>query len=292
MAIFFMLLLSITGQTAIYKYKDENGKWVFSDANGRDKDAKNVEELEVNIKSVEVSSAKPFVEKVGLGYELRINNPYHAPLQIKVYFIHETKKYIEKLLPGVGLTTLYRANSPIEISGYRLNIGDPKAEEGNTSYLFPVKSSSLFKITQAFNGRFSHHKTGNKYAVDIAMQVGTYIAAARAGTVMWIKQDYYMGGKRQYFLDKANAVKILHDDGTYAVYAHILQDSALVQPGDIVQVGQIIARSGSSGFSTGPHLHFVIRKNVGYKTVSVPFTFKIRDGQIRKPERGQSYLGL
>ena len=95
-----------------------------------------------------------------------------------------------------------------------------------------------------------------------------------------------MGGKDKYFLDKANYVKVLHEDGTYAIYAHILRATAAVKPGDSVQVGDVLARSGSSGYSTGPHLHFVIRKNVGLKTVSIPFKFISDAGTAYTPKRG------
>ena len=94
-----------------------------------------------------------------------------------------------------------------------------------------------------------------------------------------------MGGRKKYFLDKANYVKILHEDGTYAVYAHILQGTAMVKPGENVQLGQRLARSGSSGYSTGPHLHFVIQKNVGLKTHSIPFVFKDAEGKTFTPKR-------
>jgi murein DD-endopeptidase MepM/ murein hydrolase activator NlpD len=104
--------------------------------------------------------------------------------------------------------------------------------------------------------------------------------------VIWTKDDYHMGGGGKYFLDKANYIKVLHDDGTYAVYAHILMGSAVVQPGDKVKAGDILARAGSSGYSTGPHLHFVVRKNIGLKTLSIPFKFVDQNGLPFEPRKG------
>ena len=56
-------------------------------------------------------------------------------------------------------------------------------------------------------------------------------------------------------------VQILHEDGTIAVYAHLHWDSIRVRIGDHVSRGQYIANSGSTGFSSGPHLHFAVIRN-------------------------------
>jgi len=124
------------------------------------------------------------------------------------------------------------------------------------------------------------------------MRFGTEISAAREGTVIWVKDDYHLGGKKAYFMDKANFVKVLHQDGTYAVYAHILQGSSFVKPGDRVKAGDKLARSGSSGYSTGPHLHFVIQKNIGMKTVSIPFKFFGANGHSFTPQKGMNVAGF
>jgi len=76
------------------------------------------------------------------------------------------------------------------------------------------------------------------------------------------------------------------------VYAHILIGSARVKPGDRVAVGDVLARSGSSGYSTGPHLHFVIRKNSGLQTVSIPFSFRDADGAPFTPREGMKLRGI
>jgi murein DD-endopeptidase MepM/ murein hydrolase activator NlpD len=54
-------------------------------------------------------------------------------------------------------------------------------------------------------------------------------------------------------------VKINHGNGYETLYAH--DEKLLVQPGDIVKKGQVIALSGNSGRSTGPHVHFEVHKN-------------------------------
>ena len=71
----------------------------------------------------------------------------------------------------------------------------------------------------------------------------------------------------------ANVVRILHDDGTYAVYAHLAWNSIRVRVGDYVERGEYIADSGNTGYSSGPHLHFVVVRNAGMSMASVPVQF-------------------
>ncbi len=74
-------------------------------------------------------------------------------------------------------------------------------------------------------------------------------------------------------MDEANFVQILHDDGTHAIYAHLQLDTVRVKIGQRVARGEYIANSGNTGFSTGPHLHFVVLRNIGLRSESVPVAF-------------------
>ncbi len=88
--------------------------------------------------------------------------------------------------------------------------------------------------------------------VDIGAQYGTAVTAAASGTVTLAVLDYGSVGYGTY-------VAIYHSNGSTTLYAHM---SALcVSPGQYVEKGQVIGYVGSTGASTGPHLHFEIRVN-------------------------------
>ena len=70
-----------------------------------------------------------------------------------------------------------------------------------------------------------------------------------------------------------NFVRILHDDGTMGVYLHLMRNSVAVSEGQRVALGDKLALSGNTGNSTGPHLHFVVQRNVGMALESIPFNF-------------------
>ena len=85
--------------------------------------------------------------------------------------------------------------------------------------------------------------------VDIAGKSGSDVVAAAAGIVTWTGRDSGYG----------NVVEISHGDELVTRYAHNKEN--LVKPGDIVRKGDTIALMGSSGRSTGSHVHFEVYKN-------------------------------
>ncbi len=83
--------------------------------------------------------------------------------------------------------------------------------------------------------------------IDIGVPIGSTVVASRGGTVS-------SAGARSGY---GNAVLIAHGDGFVTLYAHLSRIN--VSAGQSVSGGQIIAASGNTGRSTGPHLHFEIR---------------------------------
>ncbi|NRB40389.1 MAG: M23 family metallopeptidase [Pseudomonadales bacterium] len=288
----FLALTSLHCSAGIYKYKDENGNWKFSDKapNSKQKTS-SVETLHYK-KAKRKAVPKVVVKADGDKYKLVVENPFYAPIEIKVKSSMFAGGIKHLVIDANSVKTLLSGLREVPEYRYYWVMGDPKARHEKQAYKFPVSSRKLFKITQSFNGRFSHSKRPNKYAVDIGMDIGTYIIAARGGTVIHVTDNFHLGAAKQYFIDKANVVEILHDDGTYATYAHILLGSAMVEPGDKVVAGDKIARSGTTGYSTGPHLHFVIRKNSGFRTVSQSFVYVDNTNRKFRPEAGMNIGGF
>ena len=143
----------------------------------------------------------------------------------------------------------------------------------------PFPAGQSYKVMQGNRGAFSHNDEWNRFAWDFEMAVGTPIAAAAAGTVVDVKEDSSSGGKNQRFADDANYVEIDHGGGLFSLYMHVSPRSIKPRVGDVVQAGDVIARSGNNGWSTGPHLHFTI---TDYKGLSHPslFTDFPRNGGI------------
>ena len=116
----------------------------------------------------------------------------------------------------------------------------------------------------------SHTDAVSFHASDYDVPVGTPVLAARAGVVAAIDQGFTAAGADAAFADRGNAVQVLHDDGTWALYLHIDTRSARVRIGERVAEGQVLALSGHNGQSTGPHLHFAVLANRDHQPVSLP----------------------
>ena len=102
---------------------------------------------------------------------------------------------------------------------------------------------------QPLPGASTYHQ-----GIDIPCPIGSPVIAIADGQVIY---DNWMG-------TGGNTVMIDHGNGFVTVYHHLYDESPLVEVGDIVKAGDVVAFSGNSGNSTGPHLHFGIRINGAY----------------------------
>lgn len=152
-------------------------------------------------------------------------------------------------------------------------VGDPGARPvAGRVYALPFAAGTRFTVDQGFGGSFSHDSEDSRYSIDFGVPEGTPVLAARAGTVVQVEDDFRAGGRiAARYGDRANYVRVVHDDGSMAVYAHLAPGSMLRRPGDRVALGQLVGKSGNTGFSTGPHLHFSVQRNAGMALQSIPF---------------------
>ena len=157
---------------------------------------------------------------------------------------------------------------------WKAALGSPEAVHTPARpYRAPFALGETFTVSQAYPLRITHVTPDSQYAVDIALPDGTPVYAARAGIVINLRHDSFRSAAAPAMLDQANMIEILHDDGTIAVYAHLQWDSIRVRIGQHVQLGEYIANSGNTGFTTGPHLHFAVWRNDGAADVSIPIQF-------------------
>ncbi len=179
-------------------------------------------------------------------------------------------------VPAGGQVLVARISPPAGRSG-RLQLrllgvpGSSNARPRDVLYLAPLARTEL-RVDQGFEGSFSHDDAENRYALDFATPPGTPVLAARAGVVMQVEQRHAGNGQdRARDAAQANFIRILHDDGSMALYAHLAEHGALVRQGQQVTAGQRIGLSGNTGFSTAPHLHFAVQANRGMQLVSLKF---------------------
>ena len=163
--------------------------------------------------------------------------------------------------PSGGYPSQVIGSAPIQVEDYNDNFHTPVGKEVSpdlpalstpdfpngqnnltTNYIWPAKGV----LSSGFGRRWGRMHKG----IDIAAPIGTPIVASAPGEV--IAAGWNSGGY-------GNLVKIRHPDGSVTFYAH--NSRVLVRAGEEVAQGQQISEMGSTGRSTGPHLHFEVRPN-------------------------------
>ncbi|HWW21111.1 MAG TPA: peptidoglycan DD-metalloendopeptidase family protein [Steroidobacteraceae bacterium] len=280
-----LLLIQINSAAdELYKYHDANGNLVYTDRKPTSP-AATIEPLSVGLESkaprIEIQAVSDDTKwrlvatneclcVVEFGGE--ITEAHNLNLADGVTFHQILAPRSQQALLEVAHSP--RSGTPMARVAWKGILGAPGAEHSPPMpYRAPFALGASYKVTQAYPVRLTHASAADQYAVDFALPDGTPVNAAREGTVINVKHDKYMGAATPLMMDQANMVEILHDDGTIAIYAHLHWDSVRVQPGQHVRRGEYIADSGSTGFSTGAHLHFAVVRNTGMSTESVPVQF-------------------
>ncbi|NNE28191.1 MAG: M23 family metallopeptidase, partial [Saprospiraceae bacterium] len=147
----------------------------------------------------------------------------------------------------MGLRVTDRRKSPEYDFRFEYAMGDINAEHDDSYvYTLPYKKGTSHLVHQGYHGRYSHK---NAYAIDFSMPVGTEVYAARGGVVANIKEDSNTGCKNPSCQGKANYLVIGHDDGSFSNYVHLKYNGILVEVGERVEQGQLVALSGNTGWS-------------------------------------------
>lgn len=159
---------------------------------------------------------------------------------------------------------------------YQAQYGRPDATHKDAyRYALPYEPGTAHPVAQAYDSEGTHRGI---YAIDWTMPVGTPVHAAREGLVVAVRDTMQGSGITRFMQGRSNFVFVQHSDGTIGVYGHLQQHSAAVAVGDSVRRGQLLARSGNTGYSTGPHLHFeVFRLNNELLPVTLPVRFDVKD---------------
>jgi murein DD-endopeptidase MepM/ murein hydrolase activator NlpD len=242
-----------------------------------------------------------FTELSGDAFTLYITNYLNLPVYLE----------IEPISPGMGVTFDYVESQVIPASerSYTAVIARPITPEDTASFVFgdyfdlsfrmgdpftashdkkyryqlPFTEGNTYKVIQGFKGSYSHNSPSSKYAIDFDLPVGDTICAAREGVVAKVVQHFTEGGRdRKKFYGKDNHIAILHSDGSIGFYVHLDFEGVLVELGEQVEKGQPIGISGNTGWTTRPHLHFVVREPTKKDLIAVPVNFENVKGKSLK----------
>jgi len=280
----------------LYKYRGPDGEWVYTDRAPEKEEKTELRELPTGTKDPEVTVAHRLV---GRQIQLYAINEFYSPVEVVLALnvledvkLPPPEQSMRWVLPPRSEAELLHLDALDDLAtpyvSYRFIYlhGDPEAvHKMDRPYRAPFAIANRFMVTQTFPIGITHVTPDSYYAVDIAMPIGTDIYAARGGKVVEVASTNYRAGPNpEEDGASANIVRILHDDGTFGIYAHLNWNTIRVKPGDDVTRGEYIADSGNTGFSTGPHLHFVVQANRGLRLESVPVVFEGPNGAGIEPE--------
>jgi murein DD-endopeptidase MepM/ murein hydrolase activator NlpD len=221
-----------------------------------------------------------------------LSNEFACPVQVLIKYTNNEGKeeVLHRVIPPYSteiLLCLTNTREPQFV--FQHELGDPFLEPQDVEYWLPFAPNQMVRVTQGYNTRFSH-KGKNAYSIDFAASIGTPVYAARDGVVVMVRTNSRLGGNRKVYRGYANYIIIYHEDGTFAHYVHLKYRGAVVKPGDYVKAGQLIGYSGNTGWTKGPHLHFMVTRAGYMDRFSIPVKFYTSDGPLTNLVARNFYL--
>lgn len=234
-------------------------------------------------------------ERAASGHDVVARNRGPAPVSVRVTLAATDNARPSQPLP---LFAVVRPHSELVLLGVRpadpgrghrfsvqsaFQLGSYLARpDSRATYRLPWADGRSAVVSQAPGGPLTtHNAPDSEFAVDFSMPEHTPVVAARDGTVIAIESGNLFGGQDRTLLTMANYVRIVHEDGTIATYAHLSPGGVKVAPGQRVRAGATIGASGATGYASGPHLHFAVHRlslqNDGFTMLSVPVRFHAGD---------------
>lgn len=192
-------------------------------------------------------TAKNVIEQV------ESKNGEDTNLQYEVRYVENLENTDEK----TAVDSLYVAKKVTKRKTSTASRSDSSSRSSNSTSTPAVSVSSGYYI-QPIGGTYTQRYGSGHPGVDIAGPSGTDVVAAASGTVIYSSAMTNSSGR---YVSYGECIKIQHDNGTVTLYAHL--SSRGVSVGQYVSQGQVIGQRGSTGNSTGPHLHFEIRTGSG-----------------------------
>ena len=217
------------------KIQLENEKNALENSKKEVETAKNTMEVKRNSLSVSVKEKNSLVSNL---------TEEEKSLEEQLEQFEKDKKAIQAKLAAIAAKSSKSSNA--------INVAPSAA-----GYISPLSGKSKANITTGYYGYSGH--TG----VDFACSSGTPIHAVKSGTVVISEALKYSNGNYRSY---GEYIVIDHGDGTMTLYGHGSPGTRQVSVGQSVSQGQQIMSVGSTGNSTGPHLHFEVR--IGGKCVN------------------------
>lgn len=189
----------------------------------------------------------------------------------------------------VLLLTYCTSDAPLIVAPLAPSCAEATYPDPPTSpYALPYPVGTAYRVTLANCAKSSHGRDSpDRFAYDFDLPIGAIITATRGGRVVFVEDRYEDG---DVGLEKTNYIAIHHGDSTFARYAHLTHKGSFVNVGDKVKRGQPIGRSGNTGLSGFPHLHFDVTTGCyAFLCETIPVTFRNTTSSPNGLLQGETY---